>query len=383
MTFQRLLGLGHRRPRRDGHLANAVAGIAAGAGLMYFLDPGRGARRRADVAQRAGRALHDVEATVEAGARDLRHRAAGLAHEAKARVAHEAASDEVLAERVRAKLGRVTAHPRAVRVEVKDGRVSLAGPVLAAEHGRVVRSVRLVRGVRGVEDRLQPHASAEGVTALQGGGPAPGPRPELLQGRWAPGTRLLAGAAGAFLALRALFGRGVGRIPAGVAGAALLGRSMGDSTAGAGLRRAAREAGAAARRAGERRGDEEAHRGAWHTEPEVREAKSPAELEPGIASATPEPTFESRVSRRGSGGSGARRKRRRLDAAAAEEGAPTPGAEDVASRAGYVAPGAGAGVREADLGATESPEDALIEREDRGAGGEAGAERREPDEGER
>jgi hypothetical protein len=296
MTFDRLLR--RRRPRRGaGHLANAFAGIAAGAGLMYFLDPGRGARRRAEVARRAGRVLHDVEATVEAGARDLQHRAAGLAHEARARVGEDAVSDDVLAERVRAKLGRVTSHARAVRVEAHDGRVTLSGPVFAAERGRVVRTVRLVRGVRSVEDRLDARESAEGAPALRGGDPAPGARPESLPWRWAPGTRLLAGSAGAVLAARALLARGAGRIPAGIAGAALLGKVMGDTGPVRRERRVARDASLAATRETERRTEGEAHRGAWHPEPEVREVKSPAELEPGVASASPRPTFRNRVDR--------------------------------------------------------------------------------------
>ncbi len=370
MTFERLFG--HRRRRRGaGHLANALAGIGAGAGLMYFLDPGRGARRRADVAQRAGRVLHDVEATVEAGARDLRHRASGLAHEARARVTEEPALDEVLAERVRAKLGRLTSHARALEVAVQSGRVTLSGPVFAAEHGRVIRGVRLVRGVRAVEDRLEPHESAEGVSALQGGGPSPGPRPEPLQRTWAPGTRLLAGSLGAFLAARALVGRGGGRIPAGIAGAALLGKVMGGS--GAVRReagRVARDLGAAASRETERRAEREAHRGAWHPEPGVREVKSPAELEPGAASAPAESTFESRVSRR-------ERERRQTrskgwDAAAgAEANAPAPGTEDVTSRGDYVAPAQGEGVREGDLGATSPVQ---------GSEADADAERKGPQE---
>ncbi len=379
MTFERLLGRGRRRRRGAGYLANGVAGLAAGAGLMYFLDPGRGARRRADAAQRAGRVLHDVETTVEAGARDLRHRASGLAHEARARVSQDEAYDDVIAERVRAKLGRLTAHARAVEVAVTAGRVTLSGPVFAAEHGRVVRGTRLVRGVKGVEDRLTPHDSAERVPALQGGGPSPGPRPELLQKSWSPATRLLAGAAGAFLAMRALFGKGLARIPAGIAGAALLGKVMGDSPGvPRDVRRVARRASAAASRATEGRREGEAHRGAWHPEPEVREVKSPAELEPGVASASPEPTFPSRVSRRGRG----RRSQRGEGwnaSAGAEGSAPAPGTQEVEARGDYLSPPEGAGVREGDLGATASPDDEGSAGEAEPTEGSPGAPRRDPD----
>jgi osmotically-inducible protein OsmY len=215
--------------RRGGRLPGAVAGIAAGAGLMVLLDPRRGGSRRSRVVQRARRVLRDAEGSLEAGARDLQHRARGLAHEAVGRMAREAAPDEVVCERVRAKLGRLAAHPSAITVTVSDGHVELSGPVFSAEHGQVLWGVRLVRGVRSVEDHLEAHDTAEGVPALQGAGPHPGPRPDPLQRHWAPRTRLLAGAAGMLLLGRALFGSGLGRIPAGIFGAALLGKVVGDS----------------------------------------------------------------------------------------------------------------------------------------------------------
>lgn len=217
------------RRRGGGRLPGAVAGIAAGAGLVYLLDPRRGGDRRSQMVQRAGRVLREVEGTIEAGARDLQHRARGLAHEAVARMERDAASDDVVCERVRAKLGRLAAHPGAITVAVRDGCVELSGPLFSAEHGQVLRGIRLVRGVRSVEDHLEAHHTAEGVPALQGAGPRRGPRPDPLQRHWAPRTRLLAGAAGILLVARALFGSGLGRIPAGIVGAALLGRVAGSS----------------------------------------------------------------------------------------------------------------------------------------------------------
>jgi hypothetical protein len=238
-----------RRQRRGGRFSGGLAGFAAGAGLMVLLDPRRGAARRSYVMQRAGRVLREVEGTVEAGARDLQHRARGLAHEAVARVERDHAPDEVVVERVRAKLGRLTAHAGAIRVASHEGRVELSGPVFSAEHARVLRGVRLVRGVKGLDDRLEPHETAEGVPALHGGGPGPGPRFEPLQRHWAPRTRLLACAAGALLVGRALLGSGFWRIPSVIAGAALLGKAMGGSRAvPSEARRTARAASAAASR---------------------------------------------------------------------------------------------------------------------------------------
>ena len=227
MARMNLMGLGRRR-RRGASGANRLLGgmgsLAAGAGLMYFLDPGRGTARRADVKQRATRVARSAEQFVEAGARDLEHRARGLVHEARARMHPDRPDEEILAERVRARLGRLCSHPRAIQVSVREGGfVELKGPVLEAEAERVVEGIRHVRGVREVDDDLRRHATAEGVPALQGG-PA-GPKPELLQETWAPGTRLAAGAAGLFLVGKALLGKGILRPAWGLAGAALLARA--------------------------------------------------------------------------------------------------------------------------------------------------------------
>jgi hypothetical protein len=381
MRTTRLLGRKARR-HAGGGFSGTLAGLAAGAGLMYFLDPRGGAWRRSQAVQRASRALRDAEETVEAGARDLRQRARGLAHEARARASREHVDDEVLAERVRARLGRLASHPRALQVAARQGRVELSGPIFSAEHGRVIRGVWLVRGVRAVEDRLDPHETAAEAPSLQGAGPKPGPRPQPLQRAWSPGTKLLATAGGALLVGRALFGKGFVRLPAGLFGAALVRRAM--AHAGAVTedgRRLARAASAAANRAREARGERQAHSGGWHPEPEVREVKSPAELEPGIASASPRPTFSNRVDRGGHdgerGGNGGRRPGGGEGrgggggggggwTASGEQG--IPGSGDVTPGASYLAPDAGTGVREADLGAM-SPPDVGVEPE-LGAGDE-------------
>lgn len=364
--------LWNRRRRRGGRLVGSLAGVAAGAGLMYLLDPRRGTARRSDVAQRAGRIWREVEGTVGAGARDLRHRASGVAHEARARISGERPGDEVIVERVRAKLGRLTAHPGAVRVISHDGHVELSGPVFEAEHAQVLRGIRLVRGVRSVEDRLEPHTNAEGVPALQGAGPRAGPRPEPLQDSWSPGMKLLAGGAGALLVGRALFGTGVARIPAGIAGAALLGKLFGESEpARREVRRVAREVSGLANRERERSREGEGHRGAWHPEPEVRRV-DPSEIERGVASGRPEPTFPSRVDRGGARGGGG------WKAAGEDEGAAGQGTSEVAGGpgAGWVAPSPGGGVHERDLGSVRPTEPEEAPRE--GEGEEGGPKRGEP-----
>jgi osmotically-inducible protein OsmY len=353
-----------RRRRRARGLGGGLAGLAAGAGLMYFLDPRRGARRRSEISQRAQRVLKDVEGTVEAGARDLEHRARGLAHEARARVSRDAPSDEVLVERVRAKLGRLTSHPSAIEVQARDGRVELSGPILASEHARVVVRVRLVRGVRGVEDRLEPHEAGDGVPALQDG---PGREPgAALRGQFTPGDKLLFGAAGAALLARALFGRGLLRLPAAIVGLAFLRRFLAEpGAAGREARKVARAASEVAAHERERRSDRGSHSGAWHGEAEVEEVKSPAELEARSGR---------RGTRRGEGGE-------RRGPTTGEERDAAPALERIDRGPDYVAPPPGSRVHEEDLGFVV-PREAEGEARREGPGGEGTGEDGSPPRGE-
>ena len=65
-----------------------LGGIGAGAAAMYFLDPDRGARRRALVRDKAVGLKNDASQAITGKAKDLRNRAQGLAHEAKGLLSH-------------------------------------------------------------------------------------------------------------------------------------------------------------------------------------------------------------------------------------------------------------------------------------------------------
>jgi uncharacterized membrane protein/osmotically-inducible protein OsmY len=192
----------------------AIAGLLAGAGLMFLLDPDRGARRRALLRDRAVSVRHRLAEGAEAAGRDLRNRAKGTAAQARSRFRREMVDDEILHERVRSALGRVVSHPGAVEVSVADGRVTLQGEVLEHEVAHLFRSVRGVRGVSDVRNELVVSSSTKGVPSLQGGRQRES-RAELLQENWAPATRLAASAIGG----AAVYG---GLRSEGVAGPALL-----------------------------------------------------------------------------------------------------------------------------------------------------------------
>jgi hypothetical protein len=353
-----------RRRRARGAWVMGGMVVAAGAALAWLVDP----RRRAALGHQAQHALHDAEHFARVGAKDLGQRARGLAHETKARLTPEHPPDDVLALRVRARLGHVTSHPRAVRVTVREGHVELSGPVFRAEHAQVVHGVRGVRGVRSVEDRLEPHDLAD-VAPLEGAGPLRLAPPSVLPAR-SPGYRLVAGAAGAFLVGRALLGSGRARIPAGIAGATLLGKILGSVGPRKGRARAEpRRRGAA---------DEEPERSpsspevaraaaAWAARkgprrvPLVREVKSPAELEPGVVSASPDPVRPGRVDRPDLRG----KRQRPAPFTMGDEDDGATGWDELAPQTGFSSPPPGSSVREGDLGAVMPREDLGEEGEER------------------
>ncbi|HYC49080.1 MAG TPA: SRPBCC family protein [Burkholderiales bacterium] len=182
-----------------------LIGVALGGAAMYYLDPERGRRRRALVRDKVVRAQHDAHELWEQGTRDLANRAGAMKGRAQSMLTRRKASDQVLAERVRSKMGRYIGHPGAVEVAAAGGVVTLTGSILAHEHAGVLEGVSKVSGVRDIVDQLNVYERAEGISELQGEPRARrGEQAEPLQENWAPGTRLVAGAGGTALTLYAL-----------------------------------------------------------------------------------------------------------------------------------------------------------------------------------
>lgn len=201
-----------------------LTGIALGAAGTFMLDPQQGRRRRAVLRDKVVRSVREGREFGDAAAKDLRARAQGAAAQMRA-LRGGPVTDEVLVSRARAKLGRYASHPHAVHVTAQGGIITLTGDVLTNEHQSLVRALITVAGVKDVDDRLDVHASPEGISSLQGGTPrAPG-RFELLQRTWSPGTRALVGSAGLILVAYALLRGGVRGVAAMAGGAALLARA--------------------------------------------------------------------------------------------------------------------------------------------------------------
>jgi uncharacterized membrane protein len=207
-------------------LRSFIYGFGLGAGAMYLWDPERGNRRRALLRDQVIRSLNRTDDAIAKGSRDLSNRASGLIAEAKSMISQEPVSDDTLAERVRSKIGSASlvSHPRAIQVTGHEGRITLSGPILAAEVQPLVARVGSVRGVQGVDNQLAAHDQPGDVPALQG--EPVQPRSEHNGTSWAPGTRLLAGMAGGMLTMAGLRRGGLMGALRTAAGLGLLARSI-------------------------------------------------------------------------------------------------------------------------------------------------------------
>ena len=142
-----------------------LRGGVAGAVAMYLFDPDRGRRRRALLRDQLSHWGMVTGEELRTEWRDVRNRAQGAAATIRRVGAPPPASDEAVAGRIRARLGSLE-QPGGIRVDVRDGRVHLAGPVLARDADRARRIVRHVRGANQLVDELEVHHEAD-VPALQ------------------------------------------------------------------------------------------------------------------------------------------------------------------------------------------------------------------------
>jgi uncharacterized membrane protein len=201
-----------------------IGAATFGAGLMYVLDPAFGKRRRALIKDVATHGAKVLARGVDITGRDTAHRLKGVLQETKDVFNRESVPDEILTDRVRAEVGRVSSHPN-VEAIVESGCVMLLGPVVAWEEDRILKAVRSVHGVMGIINRMEPYQPRKNM-------PTQASRErqlDIFQSHWAPATRVGAGAVGASLAAAAIAGMKNGKVPgalAGVAGLALVARAI-------------------------------------------------------------------------------------------------------------------------------------------------------------
>lgn len=135
-------------------LMKAAGWVAAGAAVMYFLDPQAGRRRRALARDRGTGAVRELEHSARTAGRDASNRMRGAMAEAKSHIEAAPVDDDTLHERIRAKLGHLLDRPSAVEVTVTGGHVTLSGEASDEEAAEVARYVAGMQGVSDVESRL-------------------------------------------------------------------------------------------------------------------------------------------------------------------------------------------------------------------------------------
>jgi len=134
--------------------------IGIGAGLMYFLDPDSGARRRMWLREKWASATKKKQASF-AGAEGRSDRVAGAgADDISFAAANDVATDEELARRVRSALERALPQPPAVEVIAHHGLVILSGQASAEEQDTLLACVRALPGVKEVENRIEARTAA-------------------------------------------------------------------------------------------------------------------------------------------------------------------------------------------------------------------------------
>ena len=130
----------------------ALTSLGLGAGIMYLADPQEGRRRRARLRDAVAHTSHTLEAATSTASRDMENRLTGVAARTLASLVERPAPiDDVLAARVRARVGRLVSHPGAIEVKATAGLVALGGPVFEAEVEQLVNGVRAVPGVTQVD----------------------------------------------------------------------------------------------------------------------------------------------------------------------------------------------------------------------------------------
>jgi hypothetical protein len=157
----------------------AIAGLAAGAVLMYVLDPVQGGRRRALVRDRLGRVRRSAGRAIDGASKQAADRSRGIAAEVRTRTSDEPVDDAVLAARVRSELGRLVEDTGAIQVSVSDGQVILEGHIDEDKADRLVEGVRAIPGVQGVIDRRDVREREMATSSGRTNGASSEPLPEV------------------------------------------------------------------------------------------------------------------------------------------------------------------------------------------------------------
>jgi uncharacterized membrane protein len=174
-----------------------IVKVGLGAGLMYLLDPERGARRRARIREQAIHSTRKTSSLFYKASRDVSNRTHGMVAILRSFFSgDQMVDDSIIIARIRSKLGRYVSHPHAIEVTSSNGIVTLSGLVLEHEVGKLLLNIRRISGIKELKNSLKIHKQNDNIPSLQGGTPRLGEKLDIFQTNWAPATRVIAGCAG-------------------------------------------------------------------------------------------------------------------------------------------------------------------------------------------
>jgi len=137
-------------------LAAFLSGAALGSFLIYLADPHQGARRRAELRDRALSSSKSSGRRALKLGRHVRNQLEGVVSFAADLLRPEGAtSDRKLADRIRSTLGHSVEHLSALQLEVRQGDVTVRGHAPEGEIPALLAAISRVRGVRSVADHVE------------------------------------------------------------------------------------------------------------------------------------------------------------------------------------------------------------------------------------
>lgn len=145
---------------------NIVTALAAGAALMFYLDPQQGRRRRAMVRDKGASLGNDMKDYADTTRTRLGNRMKSLGARSSLSNDHAAIDDMQLQRDVTAKVESLVSNPMAVVVTLEEGVVRLSGRVPAEESEALLAKIAAMPGVQDIDDQLEDEPSASDGDAL-------------------------------------------------------------------------------------------------------------------------------------------------------------------------------------------------------------------------
>lgn len=154
MTNRKTILLIARARRAAANILTLAAAASVGAGVMYLYDPNRGRARRRKLIDETSGILHRDEHWFRKHGKDLMNRIQGAVSQTSAALRpEEEVADNVLAERVRSRMGHLIEHPHDVKIDVARGSVVLKGDLSRRDRAILHREIEAIPGVTRIDDR--------------------------------------------------------------------------------------------------------------------------------------------------------------------------------------------------------------------------------------